>query len=87
MDRYGQVQKGLNRFKLTRFKCKDSLRHWVDAPMVVLKSWNDLYPTVAKLMEDMEGLNEMQIHLREWYDRFMSGVISDFEDYMIDSYI
>ncbi|KAL7539709.1 hypothetical protein ACHAXR_009520 [Thalassiosira sp. AJA248-18] len=67
-------------------QCRDALHHWYDAPIVVLESWDDLFPTVEKLMGDLKALDEMQAKLRTWYDEYMRKVIGEFEDYMIDSY-
>jgi len=67
------------------FACRDSLRGWRDAPVVVLESWSDLYPTVTRLVADSERLDGMQREMRLWYDEYMRGAISKFEDYMIES--
>ena len=40
-------------------KCLDALERWYDAPILVLDSWKDLYPTVERLMEDPPALDEM----------------------------
>ena len=77
---YHDLHQG-EQYGLSSFNCREALRYWYDAPIVVLKSWNDLYPTVRTLMEDLEKLDEMQNRLREWYDGFMGRVIRDFEDY------
>ena len=65
--------------------CKDALSHWYDAPIVVLDTWDDLYPTIEKLLEDPEGLDEMQENLRSWYEGQMRKVVKDFEDFLLDS--
>ncbi|KAL7539966.1 hypothetical protein ACHAWF_006556 [Thalassiosira exigua] len=65
--------------------CKDALHHWYDAPMVVLDSWEDLYPTVEILMKDPASLDKMQATLRSWYDGYMRKVVSDFEDMVLGS--
>jgi hypothetical protein len=65
--------------------CKDSLQHWYDAPIVVLDSWRDLYPTVERLMEDPVELDRMQSNLRSWYKGYMCKVMADFEDFILDS--
>ena len=67
-------------------KCKGSLYEWFDAPIVVLDSWDELYPRVRELMADLQALDMMQIKLRLWYDDYMSKVVSNFEDFMIMSY-
>ncbi|KAL7554699.1 hypothetical protein ACHAWF_018373 [Thalassiosira exigua] len=65
--------------------CKDSLQHWYDAPIVVLDSWRDLYPTVERLMEDPVELDRIQSNLRSWYKGYMCKVMADFEDFILDS--
>ncbi|KAL9179464.1 hypothetical protein ACHAXT_008754 [Thalassiosira profunda] len=65
--------------------CKDSLFHWYDAPIVVLESWGDLYPTLEGLMADPAALDERQAKLREWYDDYMRGAVARFETFMLDS--
>eukprot|EP00580_Thalassiosira_gravida_P006092 CAMPEP_0201631234 /NCGR_PEP_ID=MMETSP0493-20130528/5281_1 /ASSEMBLY_ACC=CAM_ASM_000838 /TAXON_ID=420259 /ORGANISM="Thalassiosira gravida, Strain GMp14c1" /LENGTH=458 /DNA_ID=CAMNT_0048102533 /DNA_START=19 /DNA_END=1395 /DNA_ORIENTATION=- len=65
--------------------CKDALVDWYEAPVVVLDSWDELYPTMERLLEDPEALDEMQDRLRVWYDDYMRGVVSKFEDFMLDS--
>ena len=67
-------------------KCRGSLSEWIDAPLVVLDSWDELYPRVRELLSDPKALDEMQINLRLWYDAHMSRVVSNFEDFMIMSY-
>ena len=66
-----------------RANCKGSLHHWVNAPLLVLDSWDDLYPTIETIMRDVIKLNDMQVKLRIWYDEYMRKVVSDFEDFMI----
>mmetsp|Transcript_38810 Transcript_38810/g.68145 ORF Transcript_38810/g.68145 Transcript_38810/m.68145 type:complete len:433 (-) Transcript_38810:146-1444(-) len=66
-------------------KCLDALERWYDAPILVLDSWKDLYPTVERLMEDPAALDEMQVTVRMWYDNYMRKAVTDFEDFMIKS--
>ena len=72
------MQQGLN-------DCKESLHHWYDAPILVLDSWDDLFPTMERLMGNLEALDEMQIKLHRWYDEHMRKVVGDFEDFMLES--
>jgi len=68
-------------------QCKEALHHWYDAPMLVLDSWRDLFPTVERLMGDHEALDEMQVKLRTWYDEYMHSVVGGFEDFMLEAAI
>lgn len=70
----------------TTHKCKDALKDWEDAPVLILNSWYELYPTVGRLVQDAEKLDEMQARLRLWYDEYMRGVIRNFEDFIVESY-
>ena len=65
--------------------CKDALKPWHDAPIVVLQSWEDLYPTVETLIQDLDYLDSMQTHLRTWYDNHMRTIVGNFEKYMLKS--
>eukprot|EP00579_Thalassiosira_antarctica_P016089 CAMPEP_0201933366 /NCGR_PEP_ID=MMETSP0903-20130614/31418_1 /ASSEMBLY_ACC=CAM_ASM_000552 /TAXON_ID=420261 /ORGANISM="Thalassiosira antarctica, Strain CCMP982" /LENGTH=137 /DNA_ID=CAMNT_0048473285 /DNA_START=68 /DNA_END=478 /DNA_ORIENTATION=- len=69
----------------SQYSCKESLHHWYDAPILVLDSWNDLFPTVERLMGNLEALDEMQIKLHMWYDDYMHKVVGDFEEFMVES--
>ena len=66
-----------------RANCKGSLHHWVDAPLLVLDSWDDLYQTIETMMRDKKNIQQMQLKLRTWYDEYMRKVVGDFEDFMI----
>lgn len=66
--------------------CKEALHHWYDAPILVLESWDDLFPTMERLMGNMDALDEMQVNLRMWYDEYMHKVVVEFEDFMLESY-
>lgn len=70
-----------------RQPCRDALYHWYDAPIVVLEAWEDLYPTVARLMEDKPALDEMQVKLRLWYDEYMKTVVREWEDFILGEYV
>ena len=67
----------------TTNSCKGALHDWQNAPIVILESWAELYPTVEELMSDLTKLNDMQVKLRIWYDEYMRKVVSDFEDFMM----
>ena len=60
--------------------CANALLHWYGAPIVVLDSWDDLYPTVERLLADPAGLDDLQRRLRHWYDEYMRGAVAKFED-------
>ncbi|KAL3789362.1 hypothetical protein ACHAW5_005114 [Stephanodiscus triporus] len=60
--------------------CANSLLHWYGAPIVVLDSWDDLFPTVERLLEDPVVLNDMQSRLRNWYNDYMHRTVAKFED-------
>ena len=63
--------------------CEGSLRHWLQAPIVILESWDELFPTIERLIQDMAALDEMQARLSQWYTEYMRGVVRVFEDYML----
>jgi len=65
--------------------CKNPLRHWYGAPIVVLDSWSDLYPTLDSLLKDPLALDEMQVKLRMWYNDYMQKSVQKFEDFVLDS--
>lgn len=71
------------KFRNAPHPCKDSLHHWYDAPMVVLESWEDLYPTVEKLLLDPRALDEMQDNMRRWFDSYMRRVVAEFESFVL----
>ncbi len=64
--------------------CREALRHWYDAPVLVLDSWDELYPTVKRLMSDLVSLDEIQTKLSVWYVGFMIRVVREFEDFMLE---
>ncbi|KAL7435658.1 hypothetical protein ACHAXH_005413 [Discostella pseudostelligera] len=66
-----------------RGACLESLQHWRDAPILVLDSWDDLYPTVVRLLGDLEALHKMQRDLGEWYEGYMRKIVRDFEDFLM----
>ena len=63
--------------------CLEPLQHWRDAPILVLDSWDDLYPTVVRLLGDLEALHKMQRDLGEWYEGYMRKIVRDFEDFLM----
>jgi hypothetical protein len=63
--------------------CLEPLYHWRDAPIVVLDSWEDVYPTVERLLGDKTALDTMQNDLRVWYDGYMRKMVREFEDFMM----
>lgn len=64
--------------------CREALYHWYDAPILVLDSWDELYPSVESLMNDLAALDEIQTKLTIWYDGNMRRVVREFEDFMIE---
>ena len=64
--------------------CLEPLYHWRDAPIVVLDSWEEVYPTVERLMGDITALDMMQNDLRVWYDGYMRKMVREFEDFMME---
>ncbi|CAB9496815.1 UDP-D-xylose:ribitol-5-phosphate beta1,4-xylosyltransferase [Seminavis robusta] len=68
--------------------CKQSLHWWFDvepkAPIVVLQnSWEEMYPTVQKLLQDPAALDEQQARLRVWYGNYMRRVTAEFETFLL----
>ncbi|KAL7551410.1 hypothetical protein ACHAWF_014601 [Thalassiosira exigua] len=70
-------------FANTAHPCRDSLHHWYHAPILVLDKWDDLYPVVERLLENVVELDEMQHNLRAWYEGYMRKVVAEFEDFML----
>ena len=64
-------------------RCEGSLQHWLEAPIVILESWDELFPTIERLIQNMTALDEMQAGLSRWYTEYMRGVVRVFEDYML----
>ena len=64
--------------------CAGAMVHWFGAPIVVLNSWDNLYPTVERLLADPMGLDDLQHKLRHWYDEYMRGAVAKFEDVLLD---
>ena len=52
--------------------CKeDSLFHWIDSPIVIVESWNELVPTLQGMLANPEELDKRQEDLRAWYNQHM----------------
>ena len=64
--------------------CRKALQHWYDAPILVLDSWDMLFPTVERLLDDLAALDEIQTKLSIWYDGFLRRVVREFEDFMLN---
>jgi len=64
--------------------CKDSLYYWRDSPIIFLQKWDDLFPTIENLLEDMAALNQRQADLQQWYKNKMSIIVSEFENFMLN---
>ena len=80
-DLYGSRHPTLTRkYRIVPHPCANALLHWYGAPIVVLDSWDDLYPTVERLLADPAGLDDLQRRLRHWYDEYMRGAVAKFED-------
>lgn len=63
--------------------CVRPLRGWEGSPVLILDSWDELYPAMGGLMAEPRALDEMQARLGDWYDAYMRGAVKDFEDLMI----
>ena len=63
--------------------CKGAMEHWYTAPLVILNTWNDLFPVVEKLLSDPASLDELQSKLRLWYEDYMRTTVSKFEDLFV----
>ncbi len=63
--------------------CLEPLQHWRDAPILVVDSWDDLYPTVVRLLGDKVALDKVQRDLRAWYEGYMRKIVRDFEDFLM----
>ena len=67
--------------------CKDSLHYWRDSPIIFLQKWDDLFPTIENLLEDMAALNQRQADLQKWYKNKMSMIVFKFENFMLNNSI
>ena len=72
------------KYRVVPHPCANALLHWYGAPIVVLDSWDDLYPTVKRLLMDPAGLDDLQRRLRHWYNEYMRGAVAKFEDVLLD---
>jgi len=64
-------------------KCKNSLSHWLDSPIIIIESWNEVIPTLQKLLEDPEALDMRQADLRVWYNQYISSAAKEFETFLL----
>jgi len=64
-------------------ECKDSLFHWLDSPIVIVESWNEVIPTLQKLLEEPEALDVRQENLLAWYDQYMRSAVTKFESFLL----
>jgi hypothetical protein len=64
-------------------RCINSLSHWLDSPIVVVESWNEVIPTLQKLLEEPEALDMRQADLRAWYDQYMRNAVTNFESFLL----
>merc|ERR1712127_338308 len=65
--------------------CRGALHEWREAPILLLHSWGELFPTMEKLFKDKARLDWMQNQLFIWYEDHMRGVVTNFEDFMLES--
>jgi len=63
--------------------CKDSLSHWLNAPIVIVESWNEVMPTLQRMLEHPGELDKRQADLRAWYDKFMCSTVTNFESFLL----
>lgn len=63
--------------------CKDALEAWGKSPIVKLKSWSAVYPTMERLLNDPTGLDERQYRVRLWYEHYMKEAIAKFELFIL----
>ena len=63
--------------------CKDSLSHWMNSPIVILESWNELIPTLQRMLDNPEELDKRQTDLRAWYTQHMQQVAKNFEAFLL----
>jgi len=68
-------------------KCLDPLAHWRDAPVVLLRSWKELWPTVEGLMRDPARLDAMQRDFAAWYEAYMRRSVARLEDALLASWM
>lgn len=66
-------------------KCKDSLSHWLDSPIIIVDSWNEVIATLQKLLEDPDALDMRQADLRAWYRQYMSMAVQNFETFLLSA--
>ena len=67
--------------------CKDSLFHWMDSPIVIVKSWDELIPSLQTMLENPEELDKRQEDLRAWYNQHMCSVVQNFETFLLSTHL
>ena len=84
-DLHGSRHPTLTRkYHVVPHPCVDAMMHWYEVPIVVIDSWDDLYPTVKRLLMDPAGLDDLQRRLRHWYNEYMRGAVTKFEEVLLD---
>jgi hypothetical protein len=46
--------------------------------------WDDLFPTVERLLSDPVELDKLQNNLLRWYDDYMHSTMTKFEDLILE---
>jgi len=82
-----------------RHRCKNSLRRMlkfavpaveagkatsITTPIVILRSWDELFPRLDDLLRNRTELDERQAALGLWYRKFMESTVSRFEDIFLE---
>jgi len=57
---------------------------YINSPMLLLNSWDDVVPEMLKLWRDPEALLKRQKALLVWYDHFMRNKMIELEDELIE---
>lgn len=65
--------------------CKGSIDDWVDSPMIILKSWDDLVETMNDYMTHPKALAKRQYNMMVWYKEYMHRTIGDFENLVVSN--
>ena len=66
--------------------CKGSIDPWLESPMITLRSWDELYPTMKSLLQDPLELDRRQNEMRSWYVSYMRAAVWDFETFVLSGY-
>ncbi len=64
-------------------RCKDSLSHWMDSPIIIVESWDEVIPTLQRMLEHPEELDKRQADLRAWYEKYMRSAVENFESFLL----